>query len=167
MITVKDTHYSADSIKLTQILYSTSKVNMLKICKKLDLYVSPNIKKADTAVRLAKEIIDNPISVLSVLNKYEMQLASELVHAEVNEYVVRKMRKTPYMLQKLDLVISYEDSKNNQWHIIMPTDVRNSLANSLPLYLKMIEDGIKPPTQKDLRHMNMMSRLFGDVEYEL
>ncbi len=61
MITVKDTHYSADGIKLTQILYSTSKVNMLKICK------------------------------------------------------------------KLDLVISYEDSENNQWHIIMPTDVRNTI----------------------------------------
>ena len=42
MITLPSKNYTADAIRLSQILSSTTKVNMLKVCKKFDLYVSPN-----------------------------------------------------------------------------------------------------------------------------
>lgn len=45
MITLPSKTYTADAIRLSQILSSTTKVNMLKVCKKFDLYVSPNLKK--------------------------------------------------------------------------------------------------------------------------
>ena len=44
MITIKDTSFTSD-ISLVAILNVMTKVKMLKICDKLDLYVSPNLKK--------------------------------------------------------------------------------------------------------------------------
>jgi len=43
-------------------------VNMLKVCDKLDLYVCPNLKKDETARRVAQELLDNPIEILSNLH---------------------------------------------------------------------------------------------------
>lgn len=37
MITLPNKNYTADAIHLCQILGSTTKVNMLKVCKKFDL----------------------------------------------------------------------------------------------------------------------------------
>lgn len=37
MITLSSKNYTADAILLCQILGSTTKVNMLKVCKKFDL----------------------------------------------------------------------------------------------------------------------------------
>ena len=42
MITIPNTNFKADGFSLAKILNSTTKVNMLKVCKKFDLYVSPN-----------------------------------------------------------------------------------------------------------------------------
>ena len=63
MITIPNTNYKADNVSLAQILNSTTKVNMLTVCKKFDLYVSPNLKKDETARRIAREVLDNPIAV--------------------------------------------------------------------------------------------------------
>lgn len=56
MITLPNKTYTADAIHLSLILGSTTKVNMLKVCKKFDLYVSPNLKKDETARRIANEV---------------------------------------------------------------------------------------------------------------
>ena len=49
MIVIPNKNFTADGIRLVQLLNSTTKVNMLKACDKLDLYVSPNLKKDETA----------------------------------------------------------------------------------------------------------------------
>ena len=51
MITIPNSNYKADNVSLAQILNSTTKVNMLTLCKKFDLYVSTNLKKDETARR--------------------------------------------------------------------------------------------------------------------
>ena len=79
MIVIPNKNFTADSIRLVQLLNSTTKVNMLKACDKLDLYVSPNLKKDETARRIAQEILDNPIEILSRLNKQELQIVDEFV----------------------------------------------------------------------------------------
>ena len=56
MIVIPNKNFTADSIRLVQLLNSTTKVNMLKACDKLDLYVSPNLKKDETARRIAQEM---------------------------------------------------------------------------------------------------------------
>lgn len=79
MIIIPNKNFTADSIRLVQLLNSTTKVNMLKACDKLDLYVSPNLKKDETARRIAQEMLDNPIEILSRLNKQELQIEDEFV----------------------------------------------------------------------------------------
>lgn len=82
MIVIPNQNFTADSIRLVQLLNSTTKVNMLKVCDKLDLYVSPNLKKDETARRIAQEMFDNPIEILSRLNKQELQIRSILGRKE-------------------------------------------------------------------------------------
>lgn len=73
MIVLPDTNTFDSSIRLVQLIGGGTKVNMLKVCDKLDLYVSLNLKKDETARRLAQELLDSPIEILSNLNKHELQ----------------------------------------------------------------------------------------------
>ena len=164
MITIPNTNFKADNVSLAQVLNSTTKVNMLTVCKKFDLYVSPNLKKDETARRIAREVLDNPIEILSRLSKIELQMVDEFVKGDNNTYVVRKQRKTYYMLQKYYLVLTYCDETKGEWHMLMPKEVRDSLAPSLPFYLDCAMKGVKAPSAKDLRMMRMLQRLYGDGE---
>ena len=152
----------ADSIRLVQLLNSTTKVNMLKACDKLDLYVSPNLKKDETARRIAQEMLDNPIEILSRLNKQELQIVDEFVKGDANTYVVRKMRKTQYKLQKLYLVATYCDEANQEWHMLMPDELSEALSSNYKFYLDLAEKGQKGPTSKQLRMMAAMKRIMGE-----
>ena len=121
---------------------------MLKACDKLDLYVSPNLKKNETARRIAQEMLDNPIEILSRLNKRELQMVDEFVKGDANTYVIRKMRKTQYKLQKLYLVATYCDEVNQEWHMLMSDELRKVLAKDYKSYLDLAENGQKGPTAK-------------------
>lgn len=158
MITIANTTFTSN-ISLSAILNVKTKVEMLEICKKLDLYVSPNIKKDETARRLATAILDNPIEVLSRLCKAELQIVEEFVKGGPNTYVTRKARKMEYKLQKYCLVLTHIDEAKGEWHMLMPDSVRESLTDDLPYYLEMANNGIKPPSAKELRMMTMMQRL--------
>jgi hypothetical protein len=160
MITLPNKDYTSN-IPLQTILSVMTKVEMLDICKKLDLYVSPNQRKEETARRVAQALLDSPVSIASALCKTELQLLDELVKAGANAYVVRKIRKQPYKLQKFGLVLTYIDNENKQWHLLMPDEVRESLTETYPLYLQMAEAGKKGPTPKELRMMEMLNWLYG------
>ena len=132
---------------------------MLKIRDKLDLYVSPNLRKEETARRLASEILHHPINVLSQLCKSELQLLDKIEKAGPNQYIVVKQRKPLYKLQKFALVLTYEDNEKGEWHLLMPDCVRESLATSYPAYLQMAERGVKAPSPKELMMMATLQRL--------
>lgn len=159
MITLPDTSFTASDLQLAQVLNSTTKVNMLKVLKKFDLYASPNLKKDETARRIAMEVLDNPIEILSRLNKTELQIVDEFVKGNEHTYVVRKQRKTCYQLQKYFLVATYCDEAKGEWHMLMPAALRESLAASLPFFLDCAMKGVKPPSAKELRIMRMLSHL--------
>jgi hypothetical protein len=157
MVTIKNTQFSSNQ-SLVAILNVMTKVKMLDICKKLDLYVSPNLKKEETARRVAQEILANPCDVLHVLNKQELQIVDEFVKAGPNQYVIRKMRKMPYKLQKFGLVLTYEDMEKEQWHMLMPDSVREAFAPKYQPYLDIAEKGAKLPSKKQLRLMEALGR---------
>lgn len=69
-----------------------------------------------------------------------------------------KQRKTLYKLQKFGLVLTYEDNEKNEWYLLMPDSVRESLATSYPAYLQMAKKGVKAPSAKDLRMMVVLQR---------
>jgi hypothetical protein len=52
MITLSSKNYTVDAIRLSQLLSNTTKVNMLKVCKKLDLALQG--KKGPSAKDLRK-----------------------------------------------------------------------------------------------------------------
>lgn len=158
MITIKNTDFTS-SLSLAAVLAVRTKEQMLDTCKKLDLYVSPNIRKDEMAHRLAAEILDYPLAVLCSLGKNELQLVQEFVQAGPNQYIVRKMRKTPYKLQKFSLILTYEDFDKMEWHMLMPDCVRESLQPSLPALLALVEQIGKVPSYKDIRRMMFMHSL--------
>ena len=160
-ITIKDRTFTSN-ISLASILNVMTKVEMLKICDKLELYVSPNQKKEETARRVAREILDSPEDVLHVLNKQELQLVDEFVKAGANHYAVRKARKTPYKLQQYGLVLTYKDTASEEWHMLMPDEVRESLKGGYQTYLDLAEAGQKLPSKKQLRLMAVLARLHGE-----
>ena len=105
MIVIPNKNFTADSIRLVQLLNSTTKVNMLKACDKLDLYVSPNLKKDETARRIAQEMLDNPIEILSRLNKQELQIVDEFVKGDANNDLYLELNsRCPLKLWKDRLV---------------------------------------------------------------
>ena len=161
MITIPNTNYKSADISLVQILNSTTKVNMLKVLKKFDLYASPNLKKDETARRVAAEVINNPIEILSRLSKVELQIVDEFVKGGDDTYIVRKERKTAYILQKYYLVVTYCDQAKGEWHMMMPKALRESLATSLPFFLDCAMKGVKAPSAKELRMMSAMREFLG------
>lgn len=158
MVTISHTNFTSN-LSLASILSVKTKADMLKICNKLDLYVSPNLKKDETARRIAQEILHHPINVLSQLCKAELQLLDKIEKAGPNQYIVVKQRKTLYKLQKFALVLTYEDDVKGEWHLLMPDCVRESLATSYPAYLDMAEKGVKAPSAKEMRMMAALQRL--------
>ena len=112
MIVLPDTKTFDSSIRMVQLVGGVTKEEMLKVCNKLDLYVSPNLRKDETVRRVAQELLDSPIEILSNLNKQELQVIDEFVKGGANTYVIRKMRKTQYKLQKLYLVPPIVMKKN-------------------------------------------------------
>ena len=162
MITIPNTKYKSNDIQLAHILNSTTKVNMLKVLKKFDLYASPNLKKDETARRVAAEVLDNPIEILSRLSKTELQIVDEFVKGGDDTYVVRKQRQTFYILQKYFLVVTYCDEAKGEWHMLMPKALRESLATSLSFYLDCAMKGVKAPSAKELRIMSMMGKFFSN-----
>ena len=163
MITIKDTHFTSD-INLADMLMVRTKEYMLDTSKKLDLYVSPNLKKEETARRIAQEILDNPLAVLCSLSKSELQLLDEFVKAGPNQYITKKMRKTSYKLQKYSLILTYEDLATNEWKMLMPDCVQESLATTLPAVLSIVEKAGKMPSYKDLRMLSFLQSLEDDLK---
>ena len=162
MIVLPNTKTFDSSIHLVQLVGGVTKANMLKVCDKLDLYVSPNLKKDETARRVAQELLHSPIEILSNLNKQELQIIDEFVKGGVNTYVVRKMRKTQYKLQKLYLVATYCDEEKQEWYMLMPDELREALSSNYKFYLDLAEKGQKGPTAKQLRMMAAMKRILGE-----
>ncbi len=127
MITIKNTELKS-AIKLCTVLNVLTKDEIVAIITKLDEYISPNLKKAETAVRAAGIILQDPMLVLEDLNKDELKLVREFVKAGPDAYISRKMRKTPYKLQKYALVLTHENYDTRQWEMLMPDEVREAFA---------------------------------------
>ena len=116
------------------------------------MYVSPNLNKEETARRVAEGILSAPVNIMCSLCKAEHQLLEVFVTASANAYVVRKIRKTLYKLQKF---------AKGEWHMLMPDSVRDSLADFVPQFMNYINAGQPIPSAKEIR-MRMALHRFLD-----
>ena len=110
------------------------------------------------------EYSGDAVLVIYRLNKQELQMVDEFVKGDANTYVVRKMRKTQYKLQQLFLVATYEDKENQEWHMLMPSELTKALTTSLNFYLDMANKGVKAPSAKQLRMMSALGQFLGGKE---
>lgn len=124
------------------------------------MYVSPNLNKEETARRVAEGILSAPVNIMCSLCKAEHQLLEVFVTASANAYVVRKIRKTLYKLQKFGLVLTYEDDAKGEWHMLMPDSVRDSLADFVPQFMNYINAGQPIPSAKEIRMRMALHRFW-------
>ncbi len=68
MVTIPDKNMTSD-FTLESILYSKKKEDLLKIAKRLDFWISPNVTKAKVASRLADAMLKSPIDIVTRLSK--------------------------------------------------------------------------------------------------
>lgn len=150
MISLSSLNYTSD-IKMTDALSGTTKSEMFKIVRKLDLFVSQDLDGEELVTRFAEELIKADIEILCTLDKQELKIVEEFVNGGPNTHVVRKIRTKPYLLQKYCLVLTYCDEENKQWHLLMPDVIRESLAKRLPYFLDLAKSGLKPASARQIR----------------
>lgn len=112
----------------TYVLNVLTKGEIVSVIRKLDGYISPNLKKADTAICAAGMILEEPMQVLEDPGMDGLKLVKEFVQAGPDTYVPRRMRRTPYKLQKYALVLTHEDDGTQRWEMLMPDEVREAFA---------------------------------------
>lgn len=166
MVTIQNTDFHSN-VALARILECKTKEAMSKIANRLDLYVSPNIAKAKMATRLADGMLENPIEIVSRLSKTELLLLEEFLNAAPGTYIVKKQRKVQYMMQKWCLILTYEDTPNGKWHMMMPDEVRDALAPVAPAYIELAKAGVKGPSAKELRMRSFMADLLGHDDFTI
>ena len=133
---------------LESILSSKKKDDLLKIAKRLDFWISPNVTKAKVVERLSDAILSNPLEIVTRLSKSELLLLNEFIEAGPNAYIEKKERKTEYMLQKWGLVVTYVDTAKSKWHMLMPDEVREVLKEYAEPHIALAKEGKKGPTAK-------------------
>ena len=161
MVTIKDTHFQS-SIHLCDVLNVLTKDKIVAIITKLDEYISLNLKKADTAIRAANMILRDPMLVLEDLGKDELKLVKVFVDAGPNAYISRKIRKTPYKLQKYALVLTYEDFDKMEWRMLMPDEVRVAFSAHIEEAIAFKEKYPRKLTHKKKSLLALMGRLKGE-----
>ena len=83
--------------------------------------------------------------------------------AAISRFITYELGKgDQYKLQKLYLVVTYEDKENQEWHILMPSELTKALSTSLNFYLDMANKSIKAPSAKQLRMMSALGQFLGD-----
>lgn len=165
-ITIKNKNFSSAQ-KLASILYVIKKEDLLKIAKRLDFWISPNVSKDKTATRLAEAILSNPIEVVSRLSKTELLILEEILDAGPNAYIEKKLRKTPYMLQKWGLVLTYEDEAAGKWYLLMPDEVRQAMEECARPYIALAKEDKPRPSAKELRLRSVLTDLLGTDDFTL
>ena len=62
----------------------------------------------------------------------------------------------------MHLVVTYCDEAKGEWHMLMPKELRESLAADLPFFLDCATKGVKAPSAKELRMMAAMHDFLGE-----
>nr|WP_302693395.1 hypothetical protein [uncultured Prevotella sp.] len=60
------------------------------------------------------------------------------------------------------MVATYCDEEKQEWHILMPDELREALSSNYKFYLDLAEKGQKGPTAKQLGMMAAMKRIMGE-----
>lgn len=77
MISLPNLNYTSD-IRMTDALSGATKSEMLKIVRKLDLFVSQDLDGEELVTRFVEELIKADIEILCALDKQELKSSKNL-----------------------------------------------------------------------------------------
>ena len=148
------------SFPLSWLLGYQTKEQLQKMADKIDIYLPHSHRKERQAEELAAAIVDDPLNTLRLLSKKEIGIVRHIVDAGPEVGVrVKKMPKTIYKLQKLFLVVSYDDGAD--WLLFMPDELRISFGKALSDPDFEVLHGL---TAKEERRLSMLAWLYGGDE---
>lgn len=55
--------------------------------------------------------------------------------------------------------MTYCDADHDEWHMLMPSDIRKALSADYKFYFALAMQGKKGPSAKELRIMDFLNRL--------
>ena len=111
----------------------------------LALFVRQDLDGEELVTRFAEELIKADIEILCSLDKLELKIVAEFVNGGPDTHVVKKMR-----IKFKSIVLTYCDEETKQWHLLMPDEMRESLAKRLPYFLALAKRGLKPASPRQI-----------------
>ena len=112
-------------------------------------------------------MLAEPIEIVSRLSKTGLLLFEELIKVGPDTYLEKKMRKSPFMLQKWGLVLTFEDEANGKWYLLMHDEVREKLSPIRASYIEMAKAGKNGPSAKDLRIASFIAEILGHSDFTI
>ncbi len=122
------------SIQLKDYLWVDTRANLYDAVKTMGIRGLSQASKVELMDVIEYFLLSENLKFLfgGVL-KDELYLIKELVDAGANNHIMVTMRRdfSEYMIQKLYLVLTYEDTKNKVYYLYMPDEVRENCAKCL------------------------------------
>lgn len=71
------------------------------------------------------------------------------------------------MLQKWGSVLTYEDTSENKWYLLMPDEVREALVPEAAASISLAKEGKKDLSAKELRMVSFMADPLGHTDFTI
>lgn len=126
----------SDDLSIGELAKYDSKANMLETFRLIGVGVAKSWDKTDLATGMDMVFDQTPALFANILPKEEGMLLASLLDRKQDEYVTSPADKSKFlMLQKLHLVVTYEDK--GTWHLYMPDQIRQRLNDMMKEDLKL------------------------------
>ena len=127
----------SDNLSIGELAKYDSKANMLETFQLIGVGVAKSWDKTALATGMDIAFDQSPALFANILPKEERMLLAGLLDSKQDEYVTSPADESKFlMLQKLHLVVTYEDKKHVTWHLYMPDKIRHRLNDMVKEDLK-------------------------------
>lgn len=126
-----------DDLSIGELAKFDSKANMLETFRLIGVGVAKSWDKTGLAAGMDMVFSQSPALFANILPKEERGLLAGLLESKQDECVSCPADKSKLlMLQRLHLVVTYEDKKHGTWRLYMPDQIRQRLNGMLKEDLK-------------------------------
>ena len=138
-MTVKYKEPLLDNLSIKEMAMYDSKTNILETFRIINIKVSKSYTKAQLSDVLEYVFTNEPALFANILPREERAILAELLMHQQDHYVEHPRDDYHYLLlQKLHLVITYEDK--NTWRFYMPDNIRQRLNHMFDEDIKLYPD---------------------------
>lgn len=122
----------SDNLSIGELAKYDCKANMLETFRLIGVGVAKSWDKASLASGLDIVFEQSPALFANLIPKEEGMLLAGLLDRKQDEYVTCPANNSKFlMLQKLHMVVTFEDKKQGTWRLYMPENIRKRLNSML------------------------------------